>query len=79
MGIQYLTTWGLFIMREVITKEIAFEKLFNAYNYGNLGMFIGAGFSKAVIRDDFSPALGWFELIKEASEKSKLNSRMTTS
>ncbi|BCE04705.1 SIR2 family protein [Bacillus paralicheniformis] len=56
-------------MREVITKEIAFEKLFNAYNYGNLGMFIGAGFSKAVIRDDFSPALGWFELIKEASEK----------
>ncbi|RIW21771.1 SIR2 family protein, partial [Bacillus velezensis] len=30
-------------------------------------MFIGAGFSKAAIGDDFPPALGWFELIKEAS------------
>ena len=56
-------------MGEVISKEIVFEKLFNAFNYGNLGMFIGAGFSKAVIGDDFPPALGWLELIKEASEK----------
>nr|WP_302475537.1 SIR2 family protein [Shouchella rhizosphaerae] len=32
-------------------------------------MFIGAGFSKAVIGNDFQPALGWFELIKETSEK----------
>ncbi|MCF6139077.1 SIR2 family NAD-dependent protein deacylase [Pseudalkalibacillus berkeleyi] len=56
-------------MSEDISKEIVFEKLFNAFNYGNLGMFIGAGFSKAVIGDDFPPALGWFELIKEVSEK----------
>ncbi|WP_418121292.1 SIR2 family protein [Bacillus velezensis] len=54
-------------MSEVIPREIVFEKLFNAFNYGNLGMFIGAGFSKAAIGDDFPPALGWFELIKEAS------------
>ena len=56
-------------MSEVITKEIVFEKLFNAFNYGNLGMFIGAGFSKAIIGDDFPPALGWFELISEVSDK----------
>ncbi|MCP6680661.1 SIR2 family NAD-dependent protein deacylase [Bacillus nakamurai] len=56
-------------MSEVISREIVFEKLFNAFNYGNLGMFIGAGFSKAVIGDDFPPALGWFELIKESSGK----------
>ncbi|QOR67142.1 SIR2 family protein [Cytobacillus suaedae] len=56
-------------MSEIIAREIVFEKLFNAFNYGNLGMFIGAGFSKAVIGDDFPPALGWFQLIKKASEK----------
>lgn len=56
-------------MSEVISREVVFEKLFNAFNYGNLGMFIGAGFSKAVIGNDFQPALGWFELIKETSEK----------
>ncbi|MCY8930465.1 hypothetical protein ABE202_17755 [Bacillus subtilis] len=56
-------------MSEVISREVVFEKLFNAFNYGNLGMFIGAGFSKAVISDDFPPALGWLELIKEASKK----------
>lgn len=59
-------------MSEIISKEVVFEKLFNAFNYGNLGMFIGAGFSKAVINDDFSPALGWFELIKEVSEKCEI-------
>ncbi|MCY7566295.1 SIR2 family protein [Bacillus safensis] len=57
------------LMREGISKKLAFEKLFNAFNYGNLGMFIGAGFSKAVIGDNFPPALGWFELIKEVSKK----------
>ncbi|MED2038243.1 SIR2 family protein [Bacillus wiedmannii] len=56
-------------MNEVITREIVFEKLFNAFNYGNLGMFIGAGFSKAVIGDDFPVALGWLELIEEVSRK----------
>lgn len=55
-------------MNEGISKEIVFEKLFNAFNYGNLGMFIGAGFSKAIIGSEFQPALSWFELIKAASE-----------
>ncbi len=34
------------IINEQISRESVFEKLFNSYNYGNLGMFIGAGFSK---------------------------------
>lgn len=60
---------GLFKVSNVISREIVFEKLFNAFKYGNLGMFIGAGFSKAVIGDAIQPALGWLELIKYASEK----------
>ncbi|SFL73609.1 SIR2-like domain-containing protein [Gracilibacillus orientalis] len=56
-------------MDAVISKEIVYERLFNSFNYGNLGMFIGAGFSKAVIGDDSPQALGWFDLIKEVSEK----------
>lgn len=53
---------------EGISRNMVFEKLFNAFNYGNLGMFIGAGFSKAVIGRDFHAALSWFELIKATSE-----------
>lgn len=60
------------IITEEITRKFVFEKLFNSYNYGNLGMFIGAGFSKAVIESRSQPALNWFELIKNASEKLEL-------
>lgn len=60
------------IISENISKEIVYEKIFNAYNYGNLGMFIGAGFSKAVIGNEDRPALNWIELIKKASERLKL-------
>ncbi|MFJ7647700.1 SIR2 family NAD-dependent protein deacylase [Lysinibacillus sp. NPDC097279] len=55
-------------MSKSITREVVFEKLFKSFNYGNLGMFIGAGFSKAVIDDGWYKALGWFELIKTASD-----------
>lgn len=54
-------------MTEEITREIVFEKLFNSFNYGNLGMFIGAGVSKAIIDNGYYRALGWFELIQVAS------------
>jgi hypothetical protein len=60
-------------VNEVISKEMVFEKLFNAFNYGNLGMFIGAGFSKAVIGTDYQPALSWFELIKATSENLEID------
>lgn len=56
-----------------IDREYVFEKLFNSYNYGNLGLFIGAGFSKAVIKNRLKPALNWLELIKKTSEKLSLN------
>lgn len=55
-------------MNEIIPREEVLKKLFNAFNYGNLGLFIGAGFSKAVIGDEYPQALGWYELIKEVSE-----------
>lgn len=61
------------IINEELNKEIVFEKLFNSYNYGNLGMFIGAGFSKAVIKNRAKPALNWFELIRSVSEKLELD------
>ncbi len=38
--------------------------------YGNLGLFIGAGFSKAVMNNDFDQiALSWDQLLEKASEK----------
>jgi hypothetical protein len=60
-------------MSEMISRQYVFEKLFNSFNYGNLGMFIGAGFSKAVVDDDFQVALGWLELIKKASMNFELD------
>ncbi|WP_459481934.1 SIR2 family NAD-dependent protein deacylase [Clostridium saccharoperbutylacetonicum] len=58
------------IINEELSREFVLEKLFNSYNYGNLGMFIGAGFSKATINDNSSnkKALNWLELIKNVSE-----------
>lgn len=55
-------------MENQISRDELYEKIFNSYNYGNLGMFIGAGFSKAVVNEKRS-ALGWFDLIKEVSKK----------
>ena len=57
------------IIDEVLSREIVFEKLFNSYNYGNLGLFVGAGFSKAAMEDQRKSALNWLELIKATSER----------
>lgn len=51
---------------ETYSKEEVFDKIFNSFNYGNLGMFIGAGFSKAVVGND--KALGWLDIIEQASD-----------
>ncbi len=58
-------------MKEVteLTRENVLEILFNSFNYGNLGLFIGAGFSKAVINDSFNTALSWGELIETACKE----------
>ncbi len=57
---------------EGLSKEEVFSKIFDSCIYGNLGLFIGAGFSKAVISSEVQPALNWLELIKSVSEKLEL-------
>jgi hypothetical protein len=43
-------------------------------HYGNLGAFIGAGFSKAVLNDPSNDvALSWGELLSKASERMEAN------
>ncbi|QTM98151.1 SIR2 family protein [Sediminibacillus dalangtanensis] len=49
-----------------LTRELVLGKLFDSFNFGNLGLFIGAGFSKAVVNDDFKEALSWGQLIEKA-------------
>ncbi|MDV4151431.1 SIR2 family protein [Clostridium sp. AL.422] len=61
------------IVCEELSREIVFEKLFDSYNYGNLGMFVGAGFSKGVFGGSGEPALNWFELINKVSKKLELD------
>ncbi len=61
------------IINEELSRELVLEKLFNSFNYGNLGMFIGAGFSKDAIESETKPALNWLQLIKSVSEKLDLN------
>lgn len=52
-----------------LSRENVLEKLSDSIFYGNLGMFIGAGFSKAVINgEDTNRALSWGELIKDACD-----------
>ena len=51
---------------EPYSREEVFDKIFKSFNYGNLGMFIGAGFSKAVVGND--KALGWLDIIEQASD-----------
>lgn len=56
-------------MEESLTKDYVMNELYKAYNYGNLGLFIGAGFSKAVVDDGFNNvALSWRDLIEEVSK-----------
>lgn len=54
---------------EDLSREIVLEKLFKSYKYGNLGMFIGAGFSKSIIKMKRNKALNWLELIKKTSKE----------
>ncbi|MBA3927785.1 SIR2 family NAD-dependent protein deacylase [Listeria rustica] len=56
-------------MMDQIDKKEVFQEIFKACDYGNLGMFVGAGFSKAVIGES---ALGWLGIIDEARKKFEL-------
>jgi hypothetical protein len=48
-----------------MTKEEAFRFISEASIYGNLGLFVGAGFSKAVLIDEAPIVLSWGELLAE--------------
>lgn len=49
---------------ENLSKDEVYDEIFKSYNYGNLGMFIGSGFSKAVCPGE---ALNWKELIYQTA------------
>lgn len=52
------------------SRKEALEFISRSASFGNLGAFIGAGFSKAVLNDEFDKiALSWGELLEKASEK----------
>jgi hypothetical protein len=54
-------------------RDVVLKFLFESSAYGNLGLFIGAGFSKAVIDTDQKKiALGWGELLANASKQMKV-------
>jgi hypothetical protein len=52
---------------ELLRKEVL-ELLSKSVSYGNLGAFIGAGFSKAVLNSEKNIALSWGDLLKQASK-----------
>ncbi len=53
-----------------VTRDEVLKFLSSAVLFGNLGLFIGAGFSKAVLDDELKMgALSWAELIEATSKK----------
>lgn len=52
------------------TRSEVLEYISQSATYGNLGAFIGAGFSKAVLNDGFSDiALSWGELLSKVADR----------
>ena len=51
-----------------LSRQEVLELLSKSVSYGNLGAFIGAGFSKAVLNSKKNIALSWTDLLKKASE-----------
>lgn len=60
----------MFRLPENPTRQLVLTFISDSVSYGNLGAFIGAGFSKAVLNDDINEiALSWGELLEGASKK----------
>lgn len=60
----------MFRIPEDPTRQQVLTFISDSASYGNLGTFIGAGFSKAVLNDNIIEiALSWGELLEKASEK----------
>lgn len=54
----------------ITSKKELLKKISEASDFGNLGMFVGAGFSKAVLNSRVKNiALSWGELLEAASDK----------
>jgi hypothetical protein len=57
-----------------ITREEALKLISKSSIYGNLGLFIGAGMSMAILNDDWNKvALSWKELIFQCAEEFEIN------
>ena len=65
------------------TRSQVFRSLFRSSDFGNLGLFVGAGFSKAVLSseyiDDVPVALSWGELLGKCADAMKLDLSLCTS
>lgn len=56
------------------TRQEVLKFISDSASYGNLGAFIGAGFSKAVLNDGFNKiALSWGDLLEKASKNLSVN------
>jgi hypothetical protein len=57
-------------IRDNSTRDQVLRFISRSVNYGNLGVFIGAGLSKAVLNDDTAyVALSWGELLEKAAQR----------
>lgn len=60
----------MFRLPENPTRQQVLTFVSDSASYGNLGAFIGSGFSKAVLNDDINEiALSWGDLLESASKK----------
>ena len=58
---------------ENITREQLFQKIADASLFGNLNLFIGAGFSMSVFENPITERpLSWIELLDKVCEKKKI-------
>lgn len=59
----------MYKLNENPSRETVLKFLSKSASFGNLGLFVGAGFSKAVLNDDGSEiALSWGDLLTKSSE-----------
>lgn len=62
------------LSKEIITRNDALKKISKSTIYGNLGLFIGAGMSMAILNNDWNKiALSWKELIYKCAEEFGIN------
>jgi hypothetical protein len=65
----------VFRIPEVPTRTEVLTFISKSASYGNLGLFVGAGFSKAVLNDPMRMkiALSWGELLEQSAKNLKVD------